>query len=464
MAQPCLHRMKLCHAGQAQAVAHPCRAALPGHMPTAQPKGPQWWTGGTDGYLSPWAQARVFALIAVSEELGLNLKDHQIAAKVEKVGGGSPSHACIAAWRATLASDPDWYPGKTKENRKRPGPKPLFTGQKKRCVAEAAMALKRQGIEPSYNEVVHRAPRAMRNPETGEPFTQKYVMDVFRTLCYDDNPVDPWGHIPPYQKTALSPDLIAARGTWGRKMQALGHTANWYSKNVISVDPCSTIVPGGPRSVFHHNQALAGKGKRWMSKGVRKYSRNLRAAPFTNKQRQWGDGKLWWFIVLTRGVVRLHVMDDSFAQTGEGMAAFIGHLPAILDEMLGADALKPRVIMSDRGPGFYQSSRGVIVDAYREALSTHSFRPFAGEDGKWQPADLADLFMHETVAAWVRRYFRKHPVVKSEDLETNRAAVVAGLRACERHINNNYDVRGLCSSMPERLDELLQAEGDRLPR
>ena len=33
-------------------------------------------------------------------------------------------------------------------------------------------------------------------------------------------------------------------------------------------------------------------------------------------------------------------------------------------------------------------------------------RTFAGEDAKWQPPDLADVFMHETVASWVRQYFK----------------------------------------------------------
>ena len=57
-------------------------------MVVKRPKGPDWWIGGKDGYLSPWGQARVFALIAVSEELGLKLTDEQIAARVQKVGGG----------------------------------------------------------------------------------------------------------------------------------------------------------------------------------------------------------------------------------------------------------------------------------------------------------------------------------------------------------------------------------------
>ena len=62
----------------------------------------------------------------------------------------------------------------------------------------------------------------------------------------------------------------------------------------------------------------------------------------------------------------------------------------------------------------------------------------------------------------MRRYFRKNPVQKSEDLATNKAAVIQALAACQGHINAEYDVRALCASMPRRLEELRLAEGDRL--
>ena len=144
------------------------------------------------------------------------------------------------------------------------------------------------------------------------------------------------------------------------------------------------------------------------------------------------------------------------------MATLVHQLPSILNKMLGSETAKPRVIMTDRGPSLYHGSQGTIVGAYREALTSQGFRPFAGDDGKWQPPDLADLFMHETVAAWVRKYFRKHPVSKISDLKTNRAAVAEGLRACEKHINKEYEVAALCASMPRRVEELLRKRGDRL--
>ena len=70
--------------------------------------------------------------------------------------------------------------------------------------------------------------------------------------------------------------------------------------------------------------------------------------------------------------------------------------------------------------------------------------------------------MQETVAAWVRKYFQKHPINKIYDLETNRAAVVTGLRACEKHINKAYEVAALCAYMPVRVEKLLRQRGDRL--
>ena len=54
--------------------------------------------------------------------------------------------------------------------------------------------------------------------------------------------------------------------------------------------------------------------------------------------------------------------------------------------------------------------------------------------------------MHETVAAWARRYFRKYPVVKSAIAAASKATAMKGLAAREKHSNKEYDVRSLCSS------------------
>ena len=429
---------------------------------------PAWWLSGKPGYLSPWSQAKVFGALSVAKAQGIKITDDAVASMVYKIGPNGrtgrehPSHTAIAKLRQHFDNGPDWYPGKVAVTAKKRGPKAVFTPQKKRCVAEAAMSLKREDKEPTARDVILRAPKATMNPNTSQPFTPKYILEVFRTLCHDDDPNDPWEHQLPYQKTALPEELIKHRRAWAVKMQAMCHTPAWYARNCIWIDPCSTIIPGSRRTAFHQKQSRKGKGKRWLSKGSKQYSKNLRAAPYANKQKQWGDGKAWWFIVLTRGAVRLVPMGREWEQTGHGMATLIHKLPGLLRKMCGTRKPLPRFVFSDRGPGFYQGSHDTIVEAYSDALKANKLKPFAGADASWQPADLADLLMHETVAAWVRKYFISHPLLKSPDLEKNWRSFEKGMQECEAHINEHHDVSGLCQALPARLQKLEASHGDRL--
>ena len=54
-----------------------------------------------------------------------------------------------------------------------------------------------------------------------------------------------------------------------------------------------------------------------------------------------------------------------------------------------------------------------------EKLSTNMGSGRAGDDANWQPGDLSDLFMHETVAAWAAKFFKNHPL-KDKTLESVR--------------------------------------------
>ena len=59
---------------------------------------------------------------------------------------------------------------------------------------------------------------------------------------------------------------------------------------------------------------------------------------------------------------------------------------------------------------------GEMVQKYHSAFKRHGIRPFAGVEGQWRPADLADVFPHEAVVAWVRDWFRKKPFKAVEDV------------------------------------------------
>ena len=144
------------------------------------------------------------------------------------------------------------------------------------------------------------------------------------------------------------------------------------------------------------------------------------------------------------------------------MAEFVAQLTPKLRQMLGSDARLPRILCSDRGPGLYHASTGHIVAQYRNALQRHGFRTYAGEDASQQPADMADVWPHETAVAWIRGYMKKRPLKKGVGLPQMQKDFAAQMAACVRHINAEYEVDDLCSSFPERLAELRKAKGERL--
>ena len=155
-------------------------------------------------------------------------------------------------------------------------------------------------------------------------------------------------------------------------------------------------------------------------------------------------------------------MGDHWQQNGEGVAEFVALLPGVLRSMLGQGEALPRVICSDRGPGFYQSSSGHIVGAYKDAAKQHGFRPYAGDDASQQPPDIPDVLLHETAVAWARTFFKKHTLKKSAGLADMERQFQGVLRDCGAHLTANYAVDELCSSFPARLRELVAAKGGRL--
>ena len=60
-----------------------------------------------------------------------------------------------------------------------------------------------------------------------------------------------------------------------------------------------------------------------------------------------------------------------------GAHELVDKLPATLNARF-PNSPKPRVVMTDRGPAFYQASTCRITDEYRGALAQHGLRPLLG--------------------------------------------------------------------------------------
>ena len=421
----------------------------------------EWWLGGRKGTMCPWVKAKVYGLHTAANILGTKVSNKDIRKVVKKIGGGKPTLRALRDLRDIFDEDPGWYPGKCYSDGK-PGPKMKFTEKKQQAVAKAAMALKNRGYEPTVAAVVAECPSAAINPDTGLPWDKKLIAKVYKTKCYDLTPDNPWLLLNPLSKSALPDWLEEHRKVWGKNLLANNTLASWYQRNVVWWDPCSSIVPSAPRAIFNINKANQPKCARWMSKDARYYSRNLRASPYSGKQASWGGKRVWWFIIFTRDQVRLPIMDMGWKQNGVGMAKAVPVLDKLLDGMSGSSP-KPRVVFSDRGPGFYNTGNGIITKAYRTALEKHNFRPFAGNDASHQPADIADILLHESVAAGIRKYFKGHPIKWTEDQDKNLKLFAEKLKSCEKHINKNHNLKSLSLSFPNRVKKLVKEKGRRQP-
>ena len=85
-----------------------------------------------------------------------------------------------------------------------------------------------------------------------------------------------------------------------------------------------------------------------------------------------------------------------------------------------------------------------------------------GHDASQQPPDAPDVLLHETVAGWIKKYLQKEKFNRTDGLEQGLERLKQAMADCKRHINQEYDVEGLCRSFPGRLQELVDATGQRL--
>jgi hypothetical protein len=229
-------------------------------------------------------------------------------------------------------------------------------------------------------------------------------------------------------------------------------------------------LAGTPQKALDQAQAQANKKKMLISPGAANQSQNLGGSKTAEKQCGSADTRVYYGVVLTRGVVGVIVFLPRANFPGEcpeGARMLVARLPALLNKMLGKDTPKPRTLLTDRGPGFYHRRWGTITGDYESACRAHSFRQWAGTNAKQgahaQPPDLADMLLHETAVPWIVKYLDK--TTPRSPWDETCESLAARIRAAAAHANANYQVKKLCLEFPQRLHDLVHKHhGDRLPK
>ena len=320
----------------------------------------EFWRGGKVGTLSPQMQALAWGM----NEAGID--PCEIKDKLTKVGGGHPSRQAVEKLLARIAVDPQgWFPGKRPVSSY--GPSPVLRGTKRKQVAETAMRLKRQNVEPTYSNIIAACPGAARNPATKKPVNKHAVAKVLKADCVDEGAEMPWVCASTLSRSGLPPSDQKNRHTWAKKLLSEGYDGSWFYLNAIWIDISSSILPGDEKKSFLMTLARKSR-KRWHSPDAKEYSRNLTPPKDALKQCAWSDSKVYWSPHLARGVLDVVVWEEDFpGETSEGAATVAAMIPKILERRLPRARRLPRVVVSDRGRGFF-TSRGAITNKYADAL------------------------------------------------------------------------------------------------
>ena len=318
-----------------------------------------------------------------------------------------------------------------------------------------------RGREPTYSELIAHNPVALQNPDTEEPVGKKRVYAILKERCYDDpnDPEDTWGHRAKSSKTALTPQDIEKRWQWGLYMQSLAWQAWWIYKAIVWTDICNTILPRNEKK--HCEIVLSNKaGKGWRSKKTKLKSKKLRGKPEARKQNSRGTLRVWWAPVLTRGKLHVEVFGENFpGEKAEGIGIFVAKVRAALNiRFQGGDA--PKILFTDRGQGFFHGFCGGITDEYKAALRENGLKSYCGDDASRQPGASGDLMLHETAVAWIR--YRERKTLPREPWTETVEQYTARLKGIVQHINNNHDVESLCKEFPDRMQAVVDNEGDRI--
>ena len=238
-----------------------------------------------------------------------------------------PTKQAMAKFFLKIDADPDWYPGKSTQEKH--GPSSVINATNQAIVARSAMAMKSRGEEVTYAKLVAATPKALANADTEEPVDKNVVYKILRKRCYDsvDDPDDTWKHQVRLSQTALTDGQKAERNTWGLDFQENDirkkrRTANWFYHNVVWTDICNSVLPRTQKR--SEEMIIARKAKKgWGSSKTKRASKNLRGNTSKTKQKSWDSIKVWWAPILTRGKLHIEMLGEGFPGENAAGAAVV---------------------------------------------------------------------------------------------------------------------------------------------
>ena len=434
------------------------------------------WTAASAGRIPPSEQSKLWGAREALRMLGEDDTQYQWMAEQVFVNGKNnhlskqhPHRQSVKDFFTRVdGAGKVWYPGRADGDA--PGAKTQLTPGKRKAICGSMMAAKKRGERPCYDLAKSYCPKAIVNPNTNKPFSRQKINDLLTSERYDKDPNEPWEFRFGCKRRALSAEDMQSRVEWARRLLREDRTAAWFLANIIWVDICSKVIPGNAKKALDQQHAADMRKLQLISPGAAHKSANLGGTVTSDKQAGFGDTRVFFTFVMTRGKIGVDVFTDVAGYPGgtpDGARMLVDRLPALLDTMLGRESRKPRTIFTDRGPGFFHRRWGTITGAYKSALKEHGFSAWAGpnslQGARAQPGDIPDVLLHETAISWLRR--REEKTRPLAPWHETPAQLRQRLQRLAKVINRDLGVRELCMEFPQRLSDLVKKTGgDRLPK
>ena len=444
-----------------------------------------------NGELPPWEIAKAFAfhtvMATVAEQLGTPASelvgcrvDEYIAKQVTVKGGGHP-HARQLRRVVARSQDPEWYPGKRTEARRGAGRPCAYTVHQKEEVARVAMDLKRKLIAPTPRRVRACLPGKTQHPQGEGRMCDYTIQKIFKTMCYDETPDDPWQWLPCVSQDCLAAELKPLRVSCAKHIRKEFTERSWYGQ--VSLDPCYTLLPKTQEKLEEAKVAAMGKVK-WMSELSARKGGNPRA-PSTTKTQLHGNTRVDWTPVFARGKVIIYAVDIEEATVdatlpqkltdGKRLSKFIVNvLPRLLTDMKKKHGWSdiPRTVVHDKASYFVSNHHNRLSVGFAEALHKGGFRSWVGDgtaSTKWLVKKWGDVYVHETLISHIRRLLDSD--FASRRVYETPKQFMSRLQEVEDHLNSeNFaapDAGGLGALAKEmfvRCQEVIDLKGDRIPK
>ena len=206
---------------------------------------------------------------------------------------------------------------------------------------------------------------------------------------------------------------------------------------------------------------LARKGcKIWMSTGSKRTSQNLPGKKSALKQNSWDAIRVWWAPILTRGKLHVEILGTEFpGETVEGAELLAAAVRKALNIRF-QNTPAPNTLFVDRSPGFWATNSGRIRGGFKAALQANNLKTYYKDDAGQQPGNLQEVMLHETAVSWIRRREALNRMTKPWEETPEQFAT--RLKSVVQEINDTLNVEGLCRAFKQRVQKLVDREGDRI--